>query len=297
MTAAILSFYSGRLDRGVETWAQNLAHRLPGVGIISGLNAYLPWKWFPTDILIPTNGRLQVFICRLVSWLLGKPMIVFGHSGLGADDKWNLWCCPDVFVCFTHAQADWARRFVLPWTKITVISHAVDTRLFTPGRRPRPPTVLCVGASDPQKRTFQVSAAVKLLPGVKLLLVGPGQPLQVSFSQMPSVYRQASIFCLVPQPCEAFGLVFLEAMASNLPVVATDDPVRREIVGPAGIFVAHPENPHQLASALRLALDKDWGHIPRRQALKFSWDKILKEYSSLFKSVCSRQSSLLKIDP
>lgn len=287
ITVSILSFYSGRWDRGVETWAQNLSHHLPHITIVSGFTAYLPWKWFPADILIPTNGRIQVSLCRLVTWIFNKPMVVFGHSGPGADDKWNLLWFPDVFICFTSAQAIWADKFKLPWTKIEVIPHAVDTGIFTPGTMQKKLTVLCVAANQPAKRVELVVEAVKLLPGVKLRIVGPGQPEQVPFVKMPEVYKQAGVFCFVPQPWEAFGLVFLEAMASGLPVVTSNDPIRKEIVGTAGILVNHPENPDELAAAIKKAMNTDWKGTPQLQALKFSWDRIAPLYLKLCQELTS----------
>lgn len=287
MTISVLSFYSGHNDRGVESWAGNLKTHLNSVNIriLSGWDSFNPGKWFPAGIVIPTNGRFQVALCRLLTWILNKPMVVFGHSGPGADDKWNLLCSPEVFVCFTRTQAEWAARFKLPWTKIEIIPHAVDTDIFTSGTKQKKPTVLCVAANQPAKRVELITRAVNLLPGAKLRIVGTGQPEQVPFVKMPEVYKQASVFCFVPQPWEAFGLVFLEAMAANLPIVTTDDPIRREIVGVAGIFVSRPESPVELAAAIHSALSRDWGNLPRTRAEKFSWEIIAQKYEKLISSI------------
>ena len=288
MKVAILSFYSGHWSRGVETWAANLKQRLHKaiqVDIIPGWKSYVPFFWLTSDILVPANGRLQSLLCRIVCWFTGKPLVIFGNSGPGADDKWNLLCSPDVFVVSSSFQAEWAKKFKLPQTLIRLIPHAVDTRKFTP---PAPPPkeniVLCVAADTPAKRIGLVRAAVKLLPGVRFVHVG-GDPRQAKYHDLPAAYRAARVFCLVPVPWEAFGLVFLEALASNLPVVTIDDPVRREIVGDAGIFVKNPQNASQLAQAIDLALKTDWQNKPTSQAAKFSWDKITRQYYQLFTSL------------
>ncbi len=273
MKIAILSFYSGVHDRGVETWAANLQRHVGGINIFSGWKSYNPLLWLKYDIVIPTNGRFQVLLARLFC----KRIIVFGHSGPGADDKWNLLCSPDVFVAFSQAQSSWARRFKWPWTKIEVIHHAVDISAFTP-THPQGDTVLCVAANEPAKRV----ELIKAVPGIKLRVVGRGQPEEVPYYRMPEIYHQARVFCFVPQPWEAFGLVFLEALASNLPVVTIDDLIRREIVGDAGIFVKNPEDSHSLAVAIGRAISTDWGDKPRRQAAKFSWDKVAKLYDLCF---------------
>ncbi len=98
------------------------------------------------------------------------------------------------------------------------------------------------------------------------------------------MYRSADLFTFSTVPWESFGIVLVEAMASGLPVVATDDPIRREIVGDAGLFV-DPIDTDAYAAAIQKALDTDWGNKPRLQAEKFSWDKIAKQYETLFNSL------------
>ncbi|OGM31293.1 hypothetical protein A2803_03820 [Candidatus Woesebacteria bacterium RIFCSPHIGHO2_01_FULL_44_21] len=302
MKIAILSYYSGQVDRGVETWAKNLKEKLPNkfdVDILGGdrpaLNFFEKFFYFSlhffshiahirsADIVIPTNGSIQTFICRIVTWLLAKPMIVFGHAGPGADDKWNLLCSPNIFVVFSNSQKKWVEKYKLPWTRVVVIPHAVDTTRFTPARKkPGKNIILCVAANIPSKRVNLVEMAVKKLTGYQFIAVGKGNPVEVSHAEMPVIYQKADVFCFVPWEREAFGLVFLEALASNLPVVTIDDDVRREIVGDSGIFVKNPENVLEIAGAMKKAREKNWGDEPRRQAEKFGWDKIEKKYENLF---------------
>jgi len=301
MKIVIFSYYSGQTQRGVETWAVNLKEKLPSnfdIDIISGRKkviytseklVYFGLNFFQylaklrsSDIVIPTNGSIQTFLCRLGTWAFGKPLIVFGHSGPGADDKWNLLCSPNVFVAFSESQKRWAEKYKLPWTKVALIHHAVDISKFKPKNKPKKKIVLCVAANIADKRVYLVEQAVNKLPGFKFMAVGKGNPVEASHEKMPGVYRKADVFCFVPKSHEAFGLVFLEAMASNLPVVTTDDTTRREIVGNAGLFVKRPENISELARAIKRAYDTNWGDKPRRQAETFSWDIIFKEYEKLF---------------
>jgi glycosyltransferase involved in cell wall biosynthesis len=286
MKIAILSFYSGKAQRGVETWAESLKENLKDnfeISIYSDVYGSFP-KWIKSDIVIPVNGRFQAFFARLATWLTGKPMIIFGHSGLGADDKWNLLCSPNIFVAFTDFQKNWADKYKLPWTEVIKISHAVDTGKFLPAEnRVKPKIVLCVAANTPINRVDLVRGAVELLPDVKFSAVGKGNETQVSFKEMPGVYKRAGVFCYVPSPWNAFGLVFLEAMSANLPVVTSDDPIRREIVGDAGLFVKKPEDSKELSEAINKALEINWKDRPRKQSEKFDWKKTAPQYAQLFK--------------
>lgn len=309
---AIISFYSGLVARGVETWAENLDRQLGGqvdIEIIGGekfgknINwesknpfywAVLPLKlavstrkrWQSADVIIPTNGTFQTLYCRLVTLITRRPMVIFGHSGPGRDDKWNLWCSPNVFVAFSDAQADWAGRFKFPWTRIVRIYHAVDTSRFTEAKsKPKGKIVLCVAADIPSKRVSLVRSAVATLSGYKYVGIGQGNDKTVSHSDIPKVYRDADVFCFTPESYEAFGLVFLEALASGLPVVTIDDKVRREIVGEAGIFVKDPINTKVLAESIEKAYKTNWGDKPRNQAMKFDWKVIRGQYKELFNSL------------
>jgi glycosyltransferase involved in cell wall biosynthesis len=256
-----------------------------------------------TNIIFPTNGQWESFLCKVWSLKHGSKMIVSGQSGPGLDDRINLWSFPDTFVALTESQAKWAKK-TSPFIKVAKIPNGVDLTKFTEkGEKiklnlPRP-IILCVAAFDFWKRNELIIKAVSRLNEGSLLLVGkgagekklqslgkkllPGRFKIFSFphDQMPTVYRAADVFTYATVPWESFGIVLVEAMASGLPIVATNDPIRREIVGQAGFFV-NPKNTDEYARVLQKALDKNWGNIPRKQAEKFSWNEIAKKYDQLF---------------
>lgn len=305
---AVLNKYQGVVERGAETFVSEVSKRLEkdfDVDVISKVN-YLDIYKKKYNIVIPTNGRVQVFLIRIISWLSGAKMVISGQSGLGADDKWNLLCKPDVFVALTNYQEKWAKKF-RPNINIKVIPNGVDIKRFKPMTKGvnfdlPGPLVLTVGALEEIKRhdlLIKACAQTK----TSLLIVGKGSrenELQelgnklmsgrfkiVNFKHldMPGVYRHADLFAYSTMPWESFGIVMVEAMACNLPIVASDDPIRREIVGDAGIFV-NPTNIDAYTDTLEKALSKKWGNIPRKQAEKFNWDEIWNKYKQLFEELC-----------
>ena len=307
MKIAILNKYQNRVARGAETFVFELSKRLSNrnkVDVVANVN-YLNLLKGKYEIIIPTNGRFQVVITRIICWLSGAKMVVSGQSGMGWDDKVNLFTFPDAFVALSKRASDWAKS-VNPHVRVLNIPNGVDLGKFKPKGKAfktglKNPVVLCGGAFTPQKRMDLAIKAVAKLANVSLLMVGGGGELKgelqrygekvlgegrfkllsVPFTQMPEVYRAADIFTLPSRSSESFGNVLVEAMASNLPVVATDDPVRKYIVGDAGVLV-DPTDTKAYAKAIEKALDQNWEEKPRAQAEKFSWDEISKKYEELF---------------
>ena len=102
-----------------------------------------------------------------------------------------------------------------------------------------------VGIGPEKQRLEQLAAALELTGRVQFLG-------QLPFDALVAEYRNASVFAL-PTTQEGFGIVFLEAMASSLPIVACRAASVPEVVGD-GLLVA-PDDHEALADALRQLLD------------------------------------------
>lgn len=223
---------------------------------------------FDPDIIVAINGSLQI---RLLQGLALKAKIVaFGHAGIGHHDAGTLKAAPDLFVALTPAALDWATQIARSQTRVVYIPNPLKSvkpkslNLNLPS-----PVVLTVSALSKYKNVDKVASALNSLP-YSWLLIGDGEEHSVIEDQLSSFagdfrwikeldqseigayYQSADIFCFVPDSHESFGMVYLEAMSSGLPIVATDDRVRRDLIGRAGIYV-DPHDSDSIAAGIHLA--------------------------------------------
>lgn len=182
--------------------------------------------------------------------------------------------------------AEWRRRFAA-----------------TPPRASAPPTVLAVARMYPRKRLDDLIRATPALrariPGVRVRIVGEGpesarlrrlaRELGVAdtVTFLGAIARQAlaveyvgaDCFCL-PTVQEGFGIVFAEAMAAGLPVVACRAAAVPEVVedGRTGVLVS-PRSPEELAMALSkvlgsAALRRELGDNGRQRVQALDLDRV-----------------------
>lgn len=178
--------------------------------------------------------------------------------------------------------------------------------------------VLCVGTLEPRKNLTTLFAAYAGLPSIlrqrfplvvagmtgwntrglmksaeALLRRGELRLLgYVADELVPPLYAGAAAFCY-PSRYEGFGLPALEAMASGVPVITSNQTSLPEVVGDTGVMVA-PDDVDGLRERLRQLLeDRVYAHDLGRRGLvrarDFSWDRCAQETFAVYEGVMQRR--------
>jgi len=230
----------------------------------------------------------------------------------------------DCVMVTSHYSAGVAQReYGVPPDRLAIVPEPIDLEVWDDQfwrapRRARPaPVVLCVARMYPRKRLPDLLRAADILrarvPGIQVRIVGRGPEWtavcrlhaelglgesvallgDLTRERLAEEYVNASAFCL-PSVQEGFGIVFLEAMAAELPVVACRIAAVPEVVrdGVTGLLVP-PRDPGALAETLeRLvadpALARRLGLEGRRRALGFSPRHVAERFLSAVHSTQDR---------
>lgn len=190
----------------------------------------------------------------------------------------------DAITCVSEAQKTEMYRQVDVITPVYTIYNGVDMSVWEGNtkRVTRGQNVISVGATRYEKgHDILIQAFSKVLdlyPRATLTIVGDGsyrescEQLIDELDLRDSVeitgwlprekvrdrLHAAQLFAF-PSRQEAFGMALLEAMASGLPVVATRTEGIPEVTEGAYALLVDPEQPLQLAEALKQALaNKEW---------------------------------------
>jgi glycosyltransferase involved in cell wall biosynthesis len=209
---------------------------------------------------------------------------------LGLQARWeraNAARADRVIVPSRYSAAVAREAYAIPAERLAVVPEPLDLadwrrRFAAAARRAADrPTVLSVARMYPRKRLEDLLEAAAILkariPAVQVRIVGEGPESarlrarhralglgdaavflgEVSRSTLAVEYVGAHCFCL-PTVQEGFGLVFAEAMAAGLPVVACRAAAVPELVEDRRTgFLVNPRSPGELAMALETLLTND----------------------------------------
>ncbi|MBK5332139.1 MAG: glycosyltransferase family 4 protein [Ilumatobacteraceae bacterium] len=200
------------------------------------------------------------------------------------------------------------------WTS-ALIPNGVDVARFSPGPQARQrlglplgrPIVLMVSALIASKRIEQAIRAVARLDGAVLVVAGDG-PLRSHLSDfgnqslgdryvqrtfahvdMPDLYRSVDVLVHTTL-IESFGNIYVEAMASGVPLVAHASPAT-EWITESSHGLVDTEVTSQLAGALEEAIRGGRGITEEHRVQvvneRFTWPIVVKQYSNFLESTAA----------
>lgn len=272
------------------------------------LSCYRPSDF---DVTITCNYPFTNWILRRRTWRARRPPHVFvtengDWPAQARNSEYRFFGCEGL-VC---TNPDYYERNKSLW-RSRMIPNGIDCHRFQPGpshrqqfRLPQDrPVILMVSALIPSKRVDVGVEAVSRIPDAHLVVAGDG-PLRHSIetlaqrllpgrfhrltlpaADMPMLYRSADVFLHLSRE-EAFGNVFLEAMASGLPIVAHDTPRLRWITGGRELLV-DTDNLAAISDQLELArlVPVEVRQAGVLRAADFSWNKIGEMYREFLAEV------------
>jgi len=282
-----------------HTWYTSLAgllirtlHQVPLVVTLHSLEPLRPWK----------ADQLET-----------------GHLVSTAVEKRAVETADRVVAVSSAMRQDVLRLFAVDPARVVVLHNGIDAeryrrtseRAALARRGIREPYVLFVGRISEQKGVFDLLRAARSLPGhvqVVLCAASPDTPeiearLRAAVAEHPQVqwihevvpvseavqlYSHAAVF-VCPSVYEPFGIINLEAMACETPVVASAVGGIVEVVddGRTGLLVP-PGRPEDLARAISSLLEdparaREMGHAGRRRVeTHFSWARIAERTEALY---------------
>ena len=304
-----------------HTWYANLAghlaklvHGIPHVVTSHSLEPLRPWKVEQlgggyavscfcervalegADRIIAVSRGMREDVLRTYP-AVPEDRVAVVHNGIDADEY-----RPDPGVdVLERFGVDPARPYVVYLGRVTRqkgLPHLLDAASWIDVQAQ---LVLCAGAADTPELEREVSAKVKMLAEQRGSVVWIGQ---VSKPEIVQLLTHASVFCC-PSIYEPLGIVNLEAMACETPVVATATGGIPEVVldGETGYLVPYeaaatgdgPRDPgrfaHDLADRINLLLRnparaESFGRAGRRRVLEhFTWEAAARSTLEIYKGL------------
>ncbi len=276
----------------------------------------LLWRYRPADydVTVTCSYPFTNWVLRRPRLFGARPPHVFmtgngdwpAHAG---NSEYRFFGCEGL-IC---TNPEYFERNKNRW-RCRLIPNGVYTDQFHPGPARRQefglpadcPIVLMVSALIENKRVGAGIAAVSRVPGAHLVVAGDG-PLRQTIDEqarrllpgrftrfaelppdrMPALYRSADVFLHLAIN-ESFGNVFIEAIATGLPVVARNSERVRWIVGEDEFLADSDDDDATARQIVRALAAPPAGREARvRRAAAFSWSRIGAAYREFLHEVAA----------
>ena len=272
----------------------------------------------------------RTYGCKLVATVHSlEPLRPWKREQLGAGYDLSSWmeregieACDAIVAVSGDMRRDILKSYDVPADRVTVIHNGVDTEKYHPRDGSasiakfgiREPFVFFVGRLTRQKGVFDLVDAMDVVPEGTTLVLATGKPDTPGIEEelrrvlggmrnvvwiremlgdpdLVNLYNEAAVFAC-PSVYEPFGIINLEAMACETPVVASRVGGIREVVvdDETGLLVP-PGDPVRLGRAITKVLEdpalaRRLGKAGRRRVLsQFTWDRIAQKTLRLYRSL------------
>jgi glycogen(starch) synthase len=266
-------------------------------------------------------------VCTMHSTEHGRSSLHGPDSFMIDGMEW--WACyeaAELIVTSNSMKGEICGHFHVPGDKVQVIPNAIDVEKYNAnvdrgavrrrfGVADHEQLVLYVGRLVPQKGIEYLIRAIPRIswrfPDVKVVVVGEGwmrghlESLAdqsghrwriiftgfISDDDLVALTKSADVM-VVPSVYEPFGIVALEGMAAEIPVVASQVGGLAEVVehDKTGVWV-YPRSPDSIAWGIERVLSdrgyRDWLVKNAHEAImtKFSWDAVAQRTLDVYKHV------------
>lgn len=324
----VLSRSSSQLETSLET--QGIAVHDTGVPKLYSLRHVAPLARMMDgfDVVHVHLFPAQLWAVLAASRLRPRvPLITTEHNTWNARRRWwlrpfDIWMYPHFRSIVCNSEA--TRQDLVHWcpniaAKTLVISNGIVVEAFDRAQPATLPTLgpgvlrtVFVGRFEPQKDHDTLLRAVAMLPSVHLLLLGDG-PLRSELEQVvrqlgitervsflgfrddvPAILKACDVY-VHSTTSDGFGIAACEAMATGLPVLASDVPGLAQVVEGAGILFP-VGNAEILARELNLLAGSSekrarMSAASRKRAAEFSIERTVDRHLQLYESIVGKSTT------
>jgi alpha-maltose-1-phosphate synthase len=245
-----------------------LEDKLKGFDLVHSAETY--YRYTQQSLNAKRKGYVKKVVATVLENISFNNEGIWGRKAFKKRSRKEL----DAIIALTNKTKDVLLTEGADPKKITVISHFIDTKRFTPDSKRSQLTnknrftILFCGRLEIYKGVFDILEAAKILKSdadlkkfsISFRFVGSGSQMpamlqfekengldrivshtQVLYSQMPEIYRQADIYAAPSIATktweEQYNTSLLEAQAAGLPIVTTNSGGIPENVGDAALVV------------------------------------------------------------
>lgn len=251
------------------------------------------------DLLFPQTGFWGALLCRIIRYFIHTPFI---YRSAGGIEPLVARQNPNIYFCINPSIQLWFQKY-FPQMRSIFICNGVDTTHFNPkGEKARigleKPIIITVAALIPPKAIELTIDAVAQIKGASLLIVGSGTErshitdyaqkklgndrfmiVSADYMDIPRYYRAADVFAFSAPNELGWGMVHLEAAASNLPIVANIGTGFNFLVADKALLCDVTDS-REYARCIERAFKNHRKYSARQKILQYSWPKVAQRYRS-----------------